>query len=789
MRYDHTFRENGFHSAFLTTFSFDPIAFENVTLLNLRNSGCRNIAVLADMDMTNIGLSEIGTPMLAGLDYHLAKRFIGGAFHPKIVLKLGYTSGSLLVGSSNLTTAGMVGNLEAFSEIRWDRENTTTASIFAAALSYFQSHIDPKDISMRRALDRAKKETPWLVNVSSETVLAREDQFKMGFFCDTPDASIADQLLEQIGDDRINRLIVVSPYADGNLRGLQKLRGVLGNPETDLIPDLTEQDFTWETVSSANGITLRSSEELGVSRTRRLHTKIIMACGERADYILTGSMNASEAGLFGRGKIFGNAEAATFRTVEPGTGLDLLGNEFQACLQSEFLANMMSIRDRVKGSERKAVSRLPDGGSLEMKRLRIRWRPHKQDGLGKRLVLYGDIQAQNYSINIENASDTEWYELIEGVEFLPRYGVIEFKDGSLSAPVAVAHIDTLERSAHAPKKRGDMEILDALAEGDDISMELHDLLIQMDCLSLDSQVPKMRKNRQVNESNGNVREELAQPLSEADFFAIEERAKDATVHAQRISTLQDIRRYINSQSGSLLSALLDESAESRLADIDVDVRGTDENGNRDSRSYEDTQGNKLTKKSKRLVSSSQKKEALQFAESLDKSITRMHKVLKLQNPGDLTDAQGLMFRIVTLAILNVSSEAGPTVQHPLPPLPIQEVGGWIRMLGRLIVPHLTNWTCNTLLNSDLNDAQMEALALASATSVLLIHATELHGAPPPVLKPIADAASGFHSAIQKWKLQNASRQVEFERMIEEEYCRKSFQRLMGRNASEVAPQF
>ena len=779
MRYDHTFRKAGFHSAFLTTFSFDPISFENVTLLNLRNSGCRNIAVLADMDMTNIGLSEIGKPMLAGLDYHLAKRYINGAFHPKIVLKLGYKSGSLLVGSSNLTTAGMIGNLEAFSEIRWDQENIATKGIFAAALNYFDSHIDAFDLPVSRALGRAKKETPWLTHVSPETVLVREDESKMGFFCDTPDASIADILIEQIDDDRINRFVVVSPYADGDLRGLQKLRGAMGDPETDLIPDLTEQDFTSATIASTNGISLRSPEALGVSRTRRLHAKIIVACGERADYILTGSMNASEAGLFGRGVISGNAEAAIFRTVEPGTGLDLLGNELQTCLQSEFLPDMMSIRNRAVGGERKMVSRFSDGGSLEIKRLRIRWRPRRHDDLGKRLELFGDIETKHCSLDIENPSDNRWYELPEDIKFRPRYGIIEFAAGNRSAPVAVAHVDTLERSAQAPMKRRDQEILDALAEGDDISMELHDLLVQMDCLSLDSQAPKKRKYRQVNESNENANEELVQPLSEADFFAVEDLARDATIHAQRFSTLQDIRRYINLQSGSFLAALQDEGVESRLAAIDVDVGETDENGNSNGGALDDPQdNNKPAKKSKRLVSSSQKQEALQFAVSLKKSITRMHEVLKLQGPGELTDAQGLMFRIVTLAILNVSSEGEPTEDYPLPPLPIKEVGGWIRMLGRMVVPHLKNWTCKALLDRELNEAQMEALALASASSILLIEAAENYEAPPPVLTPIVDAARGFHEATKKWWSQDTLRLAEFERMVSEEFRRKSFKRLL-----------
>jgi hypothetical protein len=104
MRYDHEFRERGYHSAFLTTFAFDPVGFDNVTLTDLKNSGCRNIAVLADADMVNQSISDMGSPRFAGQSYHLAKRRLKAAFHPKIVLQLGNRRGRIMIGSSTIAT-------------------------------------------------------------------------------------------------------------------------------------------------------------------------------------------------------------------------------------------------------------------------------------------------------------------------------------------------------------------------------------------------------------------------------------------------------------------------------------------------------------------------------------------------------------------------------------------------------------------------------------------------------------------------------------------------------------
>ena len=83
MRYDLAFRGDGFHTALMTTFRFDPSIFENVVLVRLRSHGCRNVAVIADEGMVNRAFAEGGVPFLAGRRYHLAKRRVGGFFPPE----------------------------------------------------------------------------------------------------------------------------------------------------------------------------------------------------------------------------------------------------------------------------------------------------------------------------------------------------------------------------------------------------------------------------------------------------------------------------------------------------------------------------------------------------------------------------------------------------------------------------------------------------------------------------------------------------------------------------------
>src|SRR3546814_4279118 len=103
MKYFDAFGEGGFHSAFMTTYAFGSLAFEDIPFPKLRGAGCRNIVVLADTGMVNQAFSDFGPPRFAGTSYHLIKAAAPGAFHPKITMLLGESKARLMVGSANLT--------------------------------------------------------------------------------------------------------------------------------------------------------------------------------------------------------------------------------------------------------------------------------------------------------------------------------------------------------------------------------------------------------------------------------------------------------------------------------------------------------------------------------------------------------------------------------------------------------------------------------------------------------------------------------------------------------------
>jgi len=103
MKYFEAFGESGYQSAFMTTYAFGALAFEDIPFPKLRAAGCRNILVLVDRQMLNQALSEFDPPKFAGSSYHVIKVDAPRAFHPKITMLIGPTKGRLILGSANLT--------------------------------------------------------------------------------------------------------------------------------------------------------------------------------------------------------------------------------------------------------------------------------------------------------------------------------------------------------------------------------------------------------------------------------------------------------------------------------------------------------------------------------------------------------------------------------------------------------------------------------------------------------------------------------------------------------------
>ncbi len=101
--------------AVICTFAFDSEFFEGYCLDNfnsLSNNG--NITVLIDRNVYQkaIHISTSDRPKQANLRYLLYPINVPGAFHPKIFFFVSKNKGRLILGSANMTRAGITSNAE-----------------------------------------------------------------------------------------------------------------------------------------------------------------------------------------------------------------------------------------------------------------------------------------------------------------------------------------------------------------------------------------------------------------------------------------------------------------------------------------------------------------------------------------------------------------------------------------------------------------------------------------------------------------------------------------------------
>ncbi len=781
MRYDHQFREKGYHSALMTTFSFDPICFENVVLTTLKSAQCRNIAVLGDSRMINQASMDLGPPGFAGQNYHLAKRALKSCFHPKIVAQFGKEKGRLLVGSSNLTTSGINGNLEAFSLIIRDEENIDTAGLFKKVLDYIWRHTAQGDIGMKRAIDQVFLMTPWLKDVDAVSVIEAASGSRLGVFTDSEDASIADQLLSEVGSDEVSELIVVSPFWDEDLRGLRELRDALGNPETRIIPELAEQDFAQEVVRHDPKLSVMSPEPL-TSDERRVHSKVIICKSRDADYVLTGSMNSSQAGLWGRGEFGGNAEAAIFRKIVDRNSVQTISDELALALATPFPANQFRTRTKKGAEGGETLDVVRDGGLVQIKNGLASWLPPQRYEDALNITLHDDTENVIGEIS---PKPKEPQPVSDDLAGKVRFGRVGFADGTMSAPFVVTVFSQLERAAEPPQSLRVRRLVDELKAKRDIR-DIFEMIGRLDAL----QHKEMQSKRQKLGSGGGQRKNRGKTqdgitLDESDFYQFddEENVENELVTA---TTLSELRRAINRVVGHGEAHWADpndaldlhdqnlssvEEAESQKGNADASTDGSDPSDDGPAKEP----ARRIIDKRK----TGSRAEARQFIDDLRIRSNDLQKLVGLQKPGEVQLDQALLFQVIVYATLAVASPDEPCETYPLPAFERTGENCWIRILARFLVPHCRSWQSDALLGSELEGYQLEALAtLSVACQVLIAYFDRLDAIPFEISKPFRSTAGSFLKSVSQMCETNSLVADRFSVLNERIFNTEDVQRLM-----------
>ena len=324
MRLYELFAEKGYHTSIATTFGLDLDAYESIVLSRLRGAGCRNNIVVADGRMLTHALGgTFDLPRCAGTHYTISGAVASGVFHPKLFLQLGRRCGRLIVSSANLTPSGIAGNLEIISTISFQDGDTGERRLIAQAWDYISRFISDDQIATSAQRDWMVDRTSWLRGTTpGNGPLTLEDGTAAALLTSGPMTGIAERFANMI-DQPVKRLIVISPYWDGDLGALSHLASRLKPEETSVLVDPETREFPGH--AAGNFHSLKIYRRGKFREGRFIHAKVIIAITDDADHVLLGSANCTGAAL-GRAGFSGiNEEVCLYRCLPPKSVCSALG--------------------------------------------------------------------------------------------------------------------------------------------------------------------------------------------------------------------------------------------------------------------------------------------------------------------------------------------------------------------------------------------------------------------------------------------------------------------------------
>lgn len=323
----------GFHSSLITSYSCDLPFYNSVIQTRLRSSGCLNNILLTDdwtyaRSLATLGLSA-GS---AGRTYLVVPVRSKGAFHPKLVLRIGQNKAKLLVGSANTSVCGFGTNVELMTAIVCTEEPSPEQSIICRAFDYILSFLDQTVPSVAHRIERIIDDSPWLSkSIREEGPLLCEDGSLLDIVF-APQQPILEHFVRTIASDPIGRLVVVAPFWDERLKALSALQSMTGAHEVTAIIQEESANFPVSALTSiGTRVQVKTFNKTshckveGKAVPRYLHAKLIIAEGQSGDHVLSGSANCSVAALGIPGFSPINAEACLYRKVGRGTALNWLG--------------------------------------------------------------------------------------------------------------------------------------------------------------------------------------------------------------------------------------------------------------------------------------------------------------------------------------------------------------------------------------------------------------------------------------------------------------------------------
>lgn len=300
-------RSNVYHSALLTTYSFDPIFFESIYLSTLRKLGITNIVILMDANMYDRLLADTSyrCHRVSQNNYTLVRQenVHSGVFHPKIVMLFGEEEGALLLGSGNLTYSGLSNNEEIWSVFHVLGSESIHYPLFYKAWKYLTNVTSSVSPLVQRQIDWMLEQCSWLHEESDDKTLLLQSGEECQLLYNSPHSTILDSIYATIREKGIEEITVIAPFYDIEGHALKELQKHFSPKSMKCVLDLERQSAPYSLMEEDTSIVYYKS-----TSSNPLHAKIIEIRGKDETWILCGSANAGNMALGTNASVF-NDEA------------------------------------------------------------------------------------------------------------------------------------------------------------------------------------------------------------------------------------------------------------------------------------------------------------------------------------------------------------------------------------------------------------------------------------------------------------------------------------------------
>jgi hypothetical protein len=304
---------HSFEAAVLCTYGIDLNFFENYLLLLRGLYQCETISLFVDATTYDNFINASYIPRKLNQRYLITRVKTAGVFHTKLYLLASSRKALIGIGSPNLTRDGITSNLELLSVFEVSERKPEFALLLRDCLSYVQR------VAQLSGSEQAMRQVDVLNHLCAPLMTVKNQQNIVRLLHNL-DRPLLDLIVEEIGNQRVIKAHIISPFFDTGLAPLHVLRQRLADCQIEFYLQQKKSNFPldhFRTLGSSASIMLYNDLE------RYLHGKAIVLEGKETSIVYMGSANFTRPALMTKA-VAGNFEIGIVGRIDRGTTAELL---------------------------------------------------------------------------------------------------------------------------------------------------------------------------------------------------------------------------------------------------------------------------------------------------------------------------------------------------------------------------------------------------------------------------------------------------------------------------------